>query len=164
MSTQPNITGKKTYCVWADSTRRMYQHVEAENPEQARRIAESQPECWDDGNLCEDRDAYRVSAEGQDLETEDSARVDNPVHCKSCGSEIVTTVNDSNFREGECGPCEYRRYQTHPRFVEAAFATYGALCDLSYHPCFRWRRARFREANESIEKLAPVLNEYGGEA
>jgi hypothetical protein len=34
--------------------------------------------------------------------------------CKTCGSEIVETVNDSNFNDGECGPCEYERYKSRP--------------------------------------------------
>ena len=39
--------------------------------------------------------------------------------CKTCNSEIVWDINDSNFHEGECGPCEYRRYQVQPEFAEA---------------------------------------------
>lgn len=31
--------------------------------------------------------------------------------CRTCGSEIVETVNGSNFNEGECGPCEYAQYK-----------------------------------------------------
>lgn len=48
--------------------------------------------------------------ETQDLET-DQPSVGGAIHCKTCGSEIVETINDSNFREGECGPCEYQRYK-----------------------------------------------------
>ncbi len=40
-----------------------------------------------------------------------------PELCKTCGSEIVETVNDSNFSDGECGPCEYRRYRTQPELL-----------------------------------------------
>lgn len=41
------------------------------------------------------------------------------MHCKTCGSEIVETVNDGAFRDGECNGCEYHRYQTQPELVEA---------------------------------------------
>ena len=40
-------------------------------------------------------------------------------HCKTCGSEIVQTVNDSLFRDGECDGCEYQRYKTQPALIEA---------------------------------------------
>lgn len=40
-----------------------------------------------------------------------------PRHCKTCGSEIVDTVNGSTFDDGECGPCEYRRYQSQPKLL-----------------------------------------------
>jgi len=40
-------------------------------------------------------------------------------HCKTCGSEIVETVNESNFGEGECGACEYHRYLTCGALIEA---------------------------------------------
>lgn len=39
-------------------------------------------------------------------------------NCKTCGSEIVETINDSNFNEGECGPCEYQRYRSQPELVK----------------------------------------------
>lgn len=54
-------------------------------------------------------------------ETAISEWVDTNVRivCKTCGSEIVSTINDSNFREGECGPCEYRRYSVQPQFADA---------------------------------------------
>lgn len=39
--------------------------------------------------------------------------------CKTCGSEIVPTVNDSLFGEGECLGCEYRRYHSQPALLEA---------------------------------------------
>ena len=40
-------------------------------------------------------------------------------HCRTCGSAIVATINDSNFGDGECGACEYRRYRTQPDLIEA---------------------------------------------
>jgi hypothetical protein len=39
--------------------------------------------------------------------------------CKTSGSEIVETVNDSLFGDGECDGCEYRRYKTQPQLLEA---------------------------------------------
>lgn len=111
MTTSSNTTGKKTYRVWADHVRRMYQEVEAESPKQARKIARDRPECWEDCFECEDRDDYRVSHEVQDVETERSYRVDGATHCKTCGGEITEDVNDSHFHAGECGPCEWERYR-----------------------------------------------------
>ncbi len=46
------------------------------------------------------------------------AAADSP-HCKTCGSEIVETINDSCFNDGECGPCEYQRYRSQPDLLEA---------------------------------------------
>lgn len=40
-------------------------------------------------------------------------------HCRTCGSEIVATVNDSLFRNGECDGCEYQRYKTQAGLLEA---------------------------------------------
>jgi hypothetical protein len=39
--------------------------------------------------------------------------------CKTCDSEIVETVNDSQFGDGECNACEYLRYKTQPALAEA---------------------------------------------
>lgn len=41
------------------------------------------------------------------------------VYCKTCGCEIVETINDSNFRDGECNACEYQRYCSQPDLLEA---------------------------------------------
>lgn len=43
----------------------------------------------------------------------------NVQHCTSCGSEIVETINDSNFHDGECGSCEYERYKSQSDFRDA---------------------------------------------
>lgn len=43
---------------------------------------------------------------------------DSAPYCTTCGSEIVETVNDSAFCDGECGPCEYLRYKTQPEVLE----------------------------------------------
>ncbi|HZZ28994.1 MAG TPA: hypothetical protein VFE46_13415 [Pirellulales bacterium] len=39
--------------------------------------------------------------------------------CRTCGSEIVETVNDSVFRDGECDSCERVRYESQPDLVYA---------------------------------------------
>ena len=55
----------------------------------------------------------------QDVETQESFTVGKPRHCKTCGSEIVATANDSRFRDGECDACEYRRYRTQPALLSS---------------------------------------------
>lgn len=39
--------------------------------------------------------------------------------CKTCGSEIVESVNDGVFRGGECDFCERLRYESQPVLLEA---------------------------------------------
>lgn len=84
-------------------------------------------------------------------------------NCRTCGGEIVELSNEGVFGQGECEHCERDRYQSHSALLAAASAAYGALCDLSYHPCFRWNRKRFQQANETIDILATALNAYGKE-
>jgi hypothetical protein len=57
--------------------------------------------------------------------------------CTTCGCEIVETVNDGAFRDGECGGCEYERYRSHAKVLDVARALYGLIdesredgCDL----------------------------------
>lgn len=45
-----------------------------------------------------------------------------PTQCSTCHSEIVSTINDSCFRDGECGACEYRRYASQPELLTIAEA------------------------------------------
>ena len=40
--------------------------------------------------------------------------------CLTCGSEIVETINDTHFRRGECGPCEFACYMACGDLIEAA--------------------------------------------
>jgi predicted RNA-binding Zn-ribbon protein involved in translation (DUF1610 family) len=40
-----------------------------------------------------------------------------PARCTTCGSDIDDTVNGSNFGDGECGPCEERRYRSQREFL-----------------------------------------------
>ena len=125
MTTPETSPAKKEFCVWADHVRRVYQHVEAPSPKQAHDTARDQPECWEDCFEHEDRDDYRLSNEVQDLETEAYYAIRATTHCKTCGSDIAETINDSNFHEGECGPCEYRRYTSQPALVDAANIALG---------------------------------------
>jgi len=43
----------------------------------------------------------------------------DPELCTTCHSEIVATINDSGFGNGECNACEYRRFRTQPALIEA---------------------------------------------
>lgn len=104
----------------------MCQHVEAENPKQAYEIAK-EIENWEACDLHENN-CYRLSNEVQDLETEEFIAIGGNCHCKKCGSEIVDTINDSNFRAGECGPCEYERYQSQEDLLKAC----EAMCGMMY--------------------------------
>ncbi len=52
-----------------------------------------------------------------------------PATCTTCGSEIVESVNGSNFGDGECGPCEYARYRSQPAIREAADVLWTAIAD-----------------------------------
>jgi hypothetical protein len=81
--------------------------------------------------------------------------------CKTCGSEIVEASNVGHFGD-ECDACEHRRYRSQPKLLEASWLAYSALCDLSYHWCFRGQAKRFREANEVIDLLASAINEAEG--
>jgi hypothetical protein len=48
--------------------------------------------------------------------------------CKTCGSEIVETVNDGVFRQGECDACERIRYESQPALLEACYAAMELRC------------------------------------
>jgi predicted RNA-binding Zn-ribbon protein involved in translation (DUF1610 family) len=116
MATNETSPAKKTYCVWADEVRRVHQDVEADSPKHVYEIARRQPECW---QRCQEHEsnAFRLSNEVQDAATEEYVRIDGHTHCKACGSEIVETINDANFNEGECGPCVYRCSQSQPELL-----------------------------------------------
>lgn len=61
----------RTYRVWADNVRRMFQDVEAPDPVTAHEIARGQPEHWEDCSEVEGRDDYHLSDEVQDTKTEE---------------------------------------------------------------------------------------------
>ncbi len=111
-STSPAL---KTFCVWADYVRRVYQHVEATSPREAHEKAKTEAN-WEPCRVHDDN-GYRLSNEVQDLETEDFVPVLGTSHCRTCGSELVESVNGGKFRDGECNACEYGRYQTQPELV-----------------------------------------------
>jgi hypothetical protein len=119
MATDNTPPAMKLFCVWADCDRRVYQHVEATGPEDAYRIAKESPGDWEFCAEHED-DCYRLSDDVLDLDTQETFTVGGAVHCTTCASEIVATVNDGTFRDGECGGCEYQRYRSQP--VLLAFA------------------------------------------
>lgn len=48
--------------------------------------------------------------------------------CKTCGSEIVETVNDGVFRGGECDACERLQYESQPDLLEACYAALELQC------------------------------------
>lgn len=110
---------KKQFCVWADDVRRVYQHVTADTPQEALDLAKKRIECWDP---CEEHcsNGYRLSNEVQDLATEEFIPVHGAKNCRTCGSEIVETINDSCFRDGECGGCEYARYVSQTELLRIA--------------------------------------------
>ncbi len=118
MTTKRTPPANKAFCVWADYVRRVYQHVDARNPRQAHAIAKRQSGCWEPCDLCDTR-TYRLSNEVQDLATEEFTSVRDPKCCRTCGSEIVESINGSNFHDGECGSCEYQGYRACGELIEA---------------------------------------------
>src|SRR5260370_535673 len=71
MTTIPNSSGKKPYCVYADSINRVYQDVEADSPQEAYTIAKDSRDGWQNCFEHEDSNNYRVSTEVQDLLTQE---------------------------------------------------------------------------------------------
>jgi hypothetical protein len=51
------------------------------------------------------------------------------VICKRCHCEIVESINDSLFGEGECGACEYLRYRTQPELLRLTISLRNACED-----------------------------------
>jgi hypothetical protein len=119
MNNAKTSPAKKTYCVWADQTVRVYQEVEAESPEQAHELAWKRPECWE---TCVEHESngYRLSDDVEDVESQEWFTVVDVESCKTCGNLIEPTVNGGNFNDGECGECERRRYESQPALLDAA--------------------------------------------
>lgn len=84
--------------------------------------------------------------------------------CKSCGSEVVASVNDSTFGDGECGGCEYRRYRSQPSLLAAARTALDAMNGLAesagYDPTWNQGGGTF----EARQQLAQAIREYDGPA
>jgi hypothetical protein len=118
MATRKKSPANKIYCVWADYVRRLYQHVTADSPQQALDIAKKRVECWDPCDL-HDGNGFRFSNEVQDLATDEFITVHGTKNCKTCGSEIAETINDSAFRQGECAACEFQRYTSQSALLDA---------------------------------------------
>ena len=93
MVTKKTAPAKKPYRLWADYIRRVHQYVEARSPKQAFACARKRPLGW---RSCDwhEHNGYRISNEVQDLQTEEFLPVNGVKNCKTCGSEIVDTVND----------------------------------------------------------------------
>jgi len=115
METSETSPAEKEFCVWADCNRQVYQHVTAASPEEAHAIASEQDDDWE---YCDDQDWHRYSLSGSVLDIESGELIDvadpTAMHCKTCDREITEAVNDTNFRDGECGPCEHARYLSQP--------------------------------------------------
>jgi hypothetical protein len=118
MNKKPSPSAKREYCIWADYVRRVYQYVEADSPHSAYEIAKAIG-AWEPCDI-HDHNVYRLSDEVQDLEAEEFVAVHGASHCRTCGSEIVATINDSVFRQGECDACERARYESQPALLDAA--------------------------------------------
>lgn len=105
MANQTTSSATREFRVYATDT--LYQDVEATSAEEAYRIADEDPHFETCGGC------LQLDAAVKDLETDEFIRVVAAAsHCKTCGSEIVETINDSHFDDGECGACEYRRYRS----------------------------------------------------
>lgn len=85
----------KTYRLWADHVRRMFQDVDAPDPQQAYNTARDRPECWQDCFEHEDRDDYHLSNEVQDTETEEYHRVRGASRCTTSCGEIAAAGDGS---------------------------------------------------------------------
>ncbi len=161
MATKNTSPAKKKFCVWADYVRRVYQHVTADTPQQAYEIAKKRPECWD---TCDwhDNNGYRLSNEVQDLATEEFLPVHGAKNCRTCGSEIVASINDSVFCDGECGACEYERYGSQPELLRIARSAANAFRERI--SCLQDDlREEFADQNEIQDMIANytyLLNEH----
>lgn len=111
----------REYCVYATQT--VCLHVEAKSAEAAYRRAKRKPHDFEPcgPDLTFDR-AVR------DVKADEYVHVGSgPTRCASCDSDIVPTINGSNFGEGECGPCEYRRYHSQPGLAKACEGATGLI-------------------------------------
>lgn len=75
---------------------------------------------------------------------------DTGVYCKTCGSEVVETVNDSAFRDGECGPCEFARYKSQPELL----AHLENIIEMSHSVAANWESGDLAAAVRNLDRIA----------
>lgn len=121
MAKKRTTPAKKKYTVLSDCNSLVCQTVMATSPEEAYRIAGEDGDLWESASGSDDGE-YRLHHRVWDVESDEFINVAGLSfkHCKTCGSEIVESVNDSNFGDGECGPCEHERYKSQPALLKLA--------------------------------------------
>jgi hypothetical protein len=62
----------------------------------------------------------------------------------------VETVNDGSFREGECGPCEYGRYQSQPVLA----GHLGRLIEIAGSVAGNWENGCLADAVNALARAA----------
>lgn len=126
MTTKQTSPATKTFRVWADNMQRVFQDVEAVSPERAHAHAQDNPDDWEQ---CDEHyDGIHMSSDVMELATEKYFTVGEHQQCRSCGDDLVEGINDSKFRDGECGPCEYQTYRSRSDLLQAC----EAICGLMY--------------------------------
>lgn len=116
MKKHPTLSAKtqatKMFRVYATDV--LFQDVEATSAEEAYQMADEKQLFESCGG------GLQLDPAVKDVDADEFIRVgDATSHCKTCRSEIVVTINDSNFNDGECGGCEYQRYKSQPELLEA---------------------------------------------
>lgn len=148
---------KKTSPATPQATRRfrvyatdvLFQDVEAVSADEAHDIAEEDP-CFEPcGGF------LQIEPDVKDLDADTYIRVGAPTSpCKTCGSEIVATVNDGAFRDGECNGCEYERYRSQPQLLAAVREAADCLNELP-----RTRLTDGRTSYDVAARLGRLLRE-----
>ncbi len=98
--------GRCTYCILEAEASEAFWEVIVKHYPQAK-----------GGDLSPERTVRQRSANADAIEEWISNNV--PIYCSTCRSEIVSTINEGCFRDGECDACEYRRYRTQSPLLEA---------------------------------------------
>lgn len=106
--------------VFAEDVQPVFQDVEAASVKEAYALASDSPDNWQQYDE-HDSHGITLSGEVEDLATDECFRVDGPTHCRTCSDEMADTINESKFGDGECGPCEYRRYCSQPDLLDACY-------------------------------------------
>jgi hypothetical protein len=152
MKTPKTRPARKEYFVFATCNRHVYQRVTAASPGKAYRIASDQDDDWQESDD-QDWHAYVLSKQVMEVETGEMITVGDtrPTHCKTCGSEIVETINESNLHDGECGPCECERYRSQPALREHLEAFIEIAASVSGN---RENGNAFADALDSLDRIA----------